>query len=175
VDQQPRSPLRRPEKGARDRLIRLAEANPEWVLGFEEEVWWSRVALPAALHGRSSAEGKPPPLTQHSVARDDPDPKAISCYGLYLPELEQRWLRFVEGRPVSAISTRFLQWSCEKLAVSWARRRCFWCGTTRQLAQEQRGTRSRIASHDREVKKSARGVRIEYPVCFPSRVRGSTR
>ena len=29
-------------------------------------------------------EGKPPRLIQHSVAKDDPEPKAISCYGLYL-------------------------------------------------------------------------------------------
>jgi hypothetical protein len=30
-------------------------------------------------------------LIQQSVAKDDPEPKAISCYyGLYLPELDQR-------------------------------------------------------------------------------------
>jgi hypothetical protein len=54
-------------------------------------------------------------LIQKSVAKDDPEPKAISCYGLYLPELDQTWLRFVEGRPVSSITTRFLSWCCEKL------------------------------------------------------------
>jgi hypothetical protein len=58
----------------------------------------------------------PPPT--RSVAKDDPDPKAVSsCYGLYLPELDQRWLRFVDGRPVSSITTQFLSWSCEKLEV----------------------------------------------------------
>ena len=45
-----------------------------------------------------------------SVAKDDPDLKVISCYGLYLPEFEKVWLRFVEGRPVSGITTRFLAW-----------------------------------------------------------------
>jgi len=40
-------------------------------------------------------------LVEQSLAKDDPDPKAISCYGLYLPELEETWLRFVDGRPVS--------------------------------------------------------------------------
>jgi hypothetical protein len=47
-----------------------------------------------------SEEGKPERLTQRSVAKDDPEPKAISCYGLYLPELDDTWLRFVDGRPV---------------------------------------------------------------------------
>jgi hypothetical protein len=34
------------KKAARDRLIRLSAQHPEWVLGFEDEVWWSRVAQP---------------------------------------------------------------------------------------------------------------------------------
>ena len=41
--------------------------------------------------------GQPFRLIQQSVAKDDPEPKAISCYGLYLPELGQTWLRFVDG------------------------------------------------------------------------------
>jgi hypothetical protein len=27
-------------------LIRLAEAHPEWVLDYVDEVWWSRLAQP---------------------------------------------------------------------------------------------------------------------------------
>jgi len=54
-------------------------------------------------------------LLRKSVAKDDPDPKAISCYGLYLPEIGETWLRFVDGRPVSGVTTQFLEWSCEKL------------------------------------------------------------
>ncbi len=41
-------------------------------------------------------------LFQKEAKKDDPDPKALSCYGLYLPELGQTWLWFVDGRPVSA-------------------------------------------------------------------------
>ena len=33
----------------------------------------------------SLGEGEPLRLIQRSVAKDDPEPKAISCYGLYLP------------------------------------------------------------------------------------------
>jgi transposase len=34
------------KKARRERLIRLAAQHPDWVLGFEDEVWWSRVAQP---------------------------------------------------------------------------------------------------------------------------------
>ncbi len=84
-------------------------------MGFEDEVWWSRLALPS-LHAWSGDDG-PPRLVQQSLAKDDPDPKAISCYGLYLPEFEETWLRFVDGRPVSGITTRFLSWCSEELAA----------------------------------------------------------
>ena len=72
-----------------------------------------------------SKKGEPPRMIQQSVAKDDPDPKAISCYGLYLPQLEDMWIRFVDGRPVSSITTRFLSWSCEELAKELARRLFF--------------------------------------------------
>jgi hypothetical protein len=43
----------------------------------------------------------------------------LACYGLLVrqrDEEEQVWLRFVEDRPVSAITTQFLDWRCTKLA-----------------------------------------------------------
>ena len=96
--------------------MRVAEDDPEsWVVGFLDECWWSRVALPAL--SSFSEKGKPLRLIQQSVVKDDPGPKAISCYGLYMPELQEAWLRFVDGRPVSAITTQFLEWSCRKLAA----------------------------------------------------------
>jgi hypothetical protein len=99
-----------------------AATHLEWVVGFEDECWWSRVTQPN-LHSFSE-EGEPLRLVEHSLEKDDPDPKAISCYGLYVPELKEAWLRFVDGRPMSGITTRF--WS--GAARSWppsARR--FWC------------------------------------------------
>ncbi len=44
----------REEKSQRDRLIRLAATHPEWALGFEDEVWWSRFERPSM---RSWTEG----------------------------------------------------------------------------------------------------------------------
>ena len=73
--------------------MRLAEDKGDRVVGFEDECWWSRAAQPS-LHSFSEA-GKPLRLVEHSSPeKDDPDPKAISCYGLYMPELKQSWLRF---------------------------------------------------------------------------------
>jgi transposase len=59
---------------------------------------------------------------QQTVAADDPDPKALACYGLLLrpgaAAAEAVWLRFVDGRPISALTTQFLSWCCEQLAVT---------------------------------------------------------
>ena len=85
--------------------MRLAEDKLDWVVGFLDECWWSRAAQPN-LHSFSE-EGEPLRLVEQMVEKDDPDPKAISCYGLYTPELGRTWLRFVDGRPVSGITTRF--------------------------------------------------------------------
>jgi len=92
-----------------------ADADPLWAIGFLDECWWSRVALPTL--SAFSEEGEPPRIIQQSVAKDDPSEatKAICCYGLYLPRLEDMWIRFVDGRPVSSITTQFLSWSCEGL------------------------------------------------------------
>lgn len=100
-------------------------------------------------------------LVQRSVANDDPDPrKAISCYGLYVPELDGRttWVRFVDGRPVSSITTRFLRWCCEKLeAVGKKVLVLIWDNASWHVSRE---VRRWLGRHNREVKKSGRGVRI---------------
>src|SRR5262245_28369184 len=33
-------------KKVRDRLIEQAAARPDWVLGFQDETWWTRLAQP---------------------------------------------------------------------------------------------------------------------------------
>jgi hypothetical protein len=108
--------------------MRVAQANPDWAVGFCDECWWSRVAMPT--FSSWSEEGKPHRMIQRSVAKDDPEPKAVSCYGLYLPELDDTWLRFVDGRPVSSITTQFLWWCSEKLEAALARKCWSSSGTT---------------------------------------------
>jgi hypothetical protein len=93
--------------------MEVADGSPEWAIGFSDECWWSRVALPTL--SAFSEEGEPRRMIQQSVAKDDPEPKAISCYGLYLPRLDGMWIRFVDGRPVSSVTTQFLSWCLEEL------------------------------------------------------------
>ena len=137
-------------------MIHLAEGRSEWVVGFLDETWFSRLAKPA-LHSWSEA-GEPLRLIEQSVEKDDPDPKAISCYGLYVPALEKVWVRFVDGRPVSSITTRFLSWCCQRLEAAdkrvWV---LIWDNACWHISKEVRGW---IYSHNRKVKNSADGVRI---------------
>lgn len=63
-------------------------------------------------------------LVEPTIPATDPDPKALACYGLLVrggdpvSDADQVWLRFVDGRPISAVTTEFLEWCCAKLAVA---------------------------------------------------------
>jgi hypothetical protein len=81
-------------------LIGLARRNDDWGVSFCDETWWSRLWQPS-LSSWSDAK-EPLRLVEQSVHKDDPDPKVISCYGFFVPELEQMRLRFLDGRPVSS-------------------------------------------------------------------------
>jgi hypothetical protein len=78
VDREPRSRVCS-QKGALERLIRLAESRSEWVVGFEDETWWSRFEQPRLRSWREA--GRPMRLVEKEARKDDPDPKALSCYG----------------------------------------------------------------------------------------------
>ena len=163
MDREPR-PRVRQEKGALQRLIRLAESSSEWVLGYEDETWWSRFEQPSL---RSWAEaGEPMRLLQKEAKKGDPDPKALSCYGLYLPELGRTWLRFVDGRPVSAITTQFLEWSCQKLEELGKKALLLvWDNAS---WHKSRFVKEWIAAHNHRVKKRRSGVRI-LPCLLPKK------
>jgi len=127
------------------------------VVGFEDETWWSRLALPS-LHAWSE-QGEPLRSEQRLVAKDEPDPKAVSCYGLYLPEFEQTWLRFVDGRPVSGITTRFLSWCSEELLAAGKEVLVLvWDNASWHGSKE---VEQWIGGHNRQVRKGEKqGVRI---------------
>ena len=162
MDHVPRSRVRE-KKRRRDRLIHLAEGRSEWVVSFLEETWWSRLARPAL--GSWSDAGEPLRLVDQSVAKDDPDPKAISCYGLYVPELAKTWLRFVEGRPVSAITTRFLEWWCSQKLEGLGKKVLvlIWDNASWHISRE---VRRWIGRHNREVKKSGSGSGVRIVSCL---------
>jgi hypothetical protein len=97
------------KKARRDRLIRLAARHPDWVLGFEDEVWWSRLARPSI---NAWTDGPPMRVQLLQADANDPDPDAIACYGLLRSDTHKVMLRFVEGRPVAGLTTQFLEWLC---------------------------------------------------------------
>src|SRR5829696_199808 len=161
-----REPLsgKRPKKGGRDRLILLTERHPQWAVGFEDETWFSRFERPA-LRSWSDAT-KPIRLLEKVARKDDPEPKALSCYGLYLPELKETWLRFVDGRPVSSITTQFLGWCCHRLKQRGKEALLLiWDNASWHKSHEVRGW---ITAHNRSVKASGHGVRI-VPCLLPTK------
>jgi DDE superfamily endonuclease len=162
VDHQPRSRVRT-KKSARDRLIRLAARHPAWALGFQDEVWWSRLARPSLQTWAEEDDFLR--LVEQAVAQDDPEPKALACYGLLLradPTAEdtadQMRLRFVDGRPVSAVTTAYLDWCCRKLhAAGKEALLLIWDNAPWHVSQQ---VRAWIRDHNRQVKQDGVGVRI---------------
>lgn len=134
-------------------------------MGFGDEVWWSRFATPA-LHGWQSSDA-PLRLVEQAVAKDDSDPKALACYGLLVrlgassneAPVEQMLLRFVDGRPVSAVSIDFLQWCSGRLqAVGKRALLLIWDNASWHISK---AVRAWLRQHNREVKAGRRvGVRI---------------
>jgi transposase len=133
-------------------------------LGFQDEVWWSRLAAPA-LSSWAGA-GQPLRLVEQTVAKDDPDPKALACYGLLVRWAQPRdgggheeaWLRFVDGRPISTVTTQYLAWCCAKLAAAGKRALLLvWDNASWHVSQH---VRTWIREHNRRVKRAGAGVRI---------------
>src|SRR5947209_9111026 len=147
-----------------DWLIRLAARHPDWVLGFGDETWWTRVKQPS-LHTWSD---EPVRLVEQSVAKDDPDPKALACYGLLLSETNELWLRFVDGRPVSAITIPFLADCCARLSARGKTALVLvWDNASWHISKAVKGW---IRAYNRQVKQEGRGVRIlacQLPVKAP--------
>jgi transposase len=162
MDHQSRSGIR-PEKRGRDRLTRLAITHPQWALGFADEVWWSRIRQP---HLASWAEdGSPLRLVEQRMERNDPTPKALACYGLLVRQWddagkrdERMLLRVVDGRPVSAVTTQFLDWCCGRLAAQGKTALLLvWDNASWHVSK---AVRTWIRNHNRTVKREGRGVRI---------------
>jgi transposase len=151
-------------------LIAWASQQPAWAIGFLDEVWWSRFALPR-LHAWQD-QTDPLRLIEQSWKKGDPDPKALACYGVLwqqgpasAPVRKQMSLRFVRGRPVSTITTQFLEWCCSHLQAqgktAWL---LIWDNASwhKSLA-----VRTWIREHNRQVKQTNKGVRI-LPFLLPT-------
>ncbi|MBI2760053.1 MAG: transposase [Chloroflexi bacterium] len=148
--------------------MRLAATHPTWAVGFEDEVWWSRYTHPDRHAWVTGTE--PLRLVERPVDRKDPDPKALACYGLLVPGQElapdQMLLRFVEGQPVSGLTTQFLDWCSAQLARhGYDALLLIWDNASWHYSHE---TRAWIGAHNRQVKATGVGVRI-VPCFLPSK------
>ena len=154
------------KKRQRNRLIELSEQNPDWVLGFADEVWWSRLRDPM-MHSWAE-DGSPLQLLEKTADKTETDPKAIACYGLWLKSDAQMLLRFVEQRPVSEITCRFLEWVCQQVGEMGKRvMPLIWDNATWHLSKQ---VRQWIKQHNTQVKQTGIGVRLivcKLPVKSP--------
>jgi hypothetical protein len=71
---------------------------------------------------------------------------------------EEAWLRFVDGRPVSAVTIPFLTWCCAKLQAAGKEALLLvWDNASWHISHAVRGW---IRDHNRTVKREGTGVRI---------------
>jgi len=73
-------------------------------------------------------------------------------------QTEQVWLRFVDGRPVSAVTIEFLAWLCNK-AQTFGKRvlALVWDNASWHRSQ---AVRTWISAHNQQVKRTGQGVRL---------------
>jgi hypothetical protein len=134
----------------------LARGRPGWAVGFADEVWFSRLAQPA-LHTWAAADERLR-LSAHAADPADPEAKALACYGLWLPERERMLLRFVEGRPVSAVTRAFLAWVAGHLAAEGVRVPALvWDNAPWHVSRE---VRAWIKDPNRRIKAAGSGCRL---------------
>lgn len=135
-------------------MIRLASKKPDWVLGYLDEVWWSRFAQPRVSSWTAEKRLK---MVEREALREDTEPKAIACYGLLRKDKGEVKVRFLAERPISAITIEFLKWILEELKKEGKKALLLvWDNASWHIS---RMVKSWLREHNREAKKSG-GVRI---------------
>ncbi|GCE25872.1 hypothetical protein KDA_74370 [Dictyobacter alpinus] len=140
-----------------------------WAIGFLDEVWWSRFALPRTRAWQTSDD--PVHLVEQTWQKADSDAKALACYGVLwqrgpaqAPIRDQMSLRFVDGRPVSDITTQFLASCCTELErlgkTAWL---LIWDNAPWHSSKI---VRTWIREQNQKVKSKGQGVRI-LPLFLP--------
>ena len=110
--------------------------------------------------------GEPLRLVAKTVPAGDTSAKALACYGVWLPDLGEMWLRFVDGRPLSAVTIDYLGW-CAGQAAAHGRSRLvlIWDNASWHTS---RVVQRWIGEHNRQVLRSGQGARI-VPCRLPIR------
>lgn len=143
------------KKKARDELIERAEARPDWVLGFQDETWWTRLAQPNLC---TWAGEEPLRLLPNERGGGK---EALACYGLLRADTGAMLLRFVEGRPVSQVTEGYLGWLCARFAAEG--KKVFvlvWDNASWHVSKR---VRRWIGAHNRKVKREG-GCKMR--VCY---------
>jgi DDE superfamily endonuclease len=137
-------------------------------VGYLDEVWWSRVSQPN-LHSWSEKD-EPLHLQELEVSKNDPDPKALACDGMLSAGSSRMHLRFVSGRPVSQVTTDFLEWLCEQVQMEGKHMLVLiWDNASWHVSKQ---VRTWLRQHNQtvlqEARTSKRGVRI-IPCWLPTK------
>lgn len=143
------------KKQLRDRLIEEAATRTDWVLGFQDETWWTRLAQPDLF---AWAGEQPLRLLPNERGGGK---EALACYGLWRTDTEAMLLRFVEGRPVSQVTEDYLGWLCGQFAAEG--KKVFvlvWDNASWHVSKR---VRKWIGAHNRKVKREG-GCKIR--VCY---------
>ena len=134
-------------------------SHPSWVLGFQDETWWSRTARPSL--DAWSPDDQPLRLIEQTVAKDDPDSQALAADGLRVRQAdgsEETWLRFVDGRPLSSVTIPFLDWCRAKLDAQGTP--ALLLVTDNASWHSSHAVQDWLHAHNRQVKQGRHGVRI---------------
>src|SRR5437870_528853 len=102
---------------------------------------------------------------RRAEVRSGSDATALACYGLLVrprPQAaDQMWLRFVAGRPVSAVTMALLAWCSAQLAAHGFTALCLiWENASWHRSS---AVRHWLRQHHQQVKRGAVGVR--FVVC----------
>ncbi len=150
------------------------------MVGFQDEVWFSRLAQPRLhswtsakslrLHQKEKPKSKKKDKTQADKTQadktqadktqadktqaDQEHALALACYGVLLAESAthngEMHLRFVKGRPISGVTTQYLEWLTQQLARQGQRVLVLvWDNARWHTSQE---VRQWIKAHNRQVK-----------------------
>ncbi len=138
-------------------MIQEAKRRQNWAVGFQDEVWWSRLTHPN-LHSWTASD--PLRLEEQTHQKDDPDPQAFACYGVDLrwSDQEEVWLRFVKGNPKSDPTIQFMDWVLEKTAQQGIRVLVmFWDHASWHKSKR---VRTWLHGHNKQVKQAGEGTRL---------------
>ena len=142
-------------------MIARAAQQPGWVLRFQDETWWSRIAQPR-LHTWSPKQRDRLQALRVPAA----EPKAIAGDGVLLRTIatsDRIWIRFVAGRPVSGITTQFLAWGSVRLAAEGQR---VWVVIWDNASwHRSNAVRQWVRTHNRAVK-AGQSAGVRMLLCF---------